>query len=72
MAKKRINLDKALEKATPPSIPKVRDTPAGYPAFLNLPGRTWYERAMRYWSQTGEVPTIAELEKRRKKEKKNG
>lgn len=49
MAKrKKVNLDKELEKQVAFDYPKVKNPPLGYPPLLGLPGRTWYERACAY------------------------
>lgn len=49
-----VNLDKVLEKKVIISIANLEPTPVsakvprGYPLLIELPGKTWYEKALNY------------------------
>lgn len=48
---KEVNLDAELEQAPEAltfEIPMVRDTPPGWSSYPNMPGKTWYERALAF------------------------
>lgn len=48
---KEVNLDEELQQAPEAltfEIPMVRETPEGWSSYPNMPGETWYERALAF------------------------